>query len=144
MQNTLGGYGRGAVVTGMVLAALALAGCENAEEQEIQALIEEAAALHEQWISEMESTAEAEIAAARENGSGWMIASTERLWERRIQGTRDAYERTLTRLREAQASEDVRAAQQTAEIWRTRQARIDAGRRVPDPSAWSTGEPAGR
>ena len=179
MQNALGGSGRGAVVTGMLLAAFALAGCESAENQEIGALIEEIGALQEQRIAVMETTAEEEIADDREHDAG-KVEQTERQWEERLQAARGAHARTLTKLRETLASGEWEAAYpldmallngsalavvagmraavaerlsteeeqaelsarmrtRRAEIRRTRQERSDAMRRLPDPSAWSTG-----
>lgn len=70
MQNTLGGSGRGAVVTGMLLAAFALASCESAEDQEIGALIDEIAAIQEQTIAAMEASAAAKDEEARERVVG--------------------------------------------------------------------------
>lgn len=159
MENVLAGSGRGAVVTGMLLAAFALAACESAEEQEIGALIEEIAILQEKTLAEVESTAAREIAADRELGVG---PGEQRLWEERVQAARDSHEETLTKLRKAQASGDWETvypremaalnggsplavvarlrdrAQRNLVAAEQQQAAIDAAKRVPDPSSWST------
>ena len=158
MENALGGSGRGAVVTGMLLAALALAGCESAEEQEIRPLIEEIAALQEKTLAELESTAAREIAADRALGVG---PGDQRLWEERVEAARDEHEETLTKLRETLASGDWETAyrremavlngspvavvarlrdraQRNLVMAEQQQAAIDAAKRVPDPSSWYT------
>lgn len=102
---TTTGRGRGVLAAGTLLAALALAACESAEDQEIRKLIEEIAALQEQAIAVMEATAEEEVADRREHDPG-SVAQTERRWEREVQTTRARYEETLARLRGALASGD--------------------------------------
>lgn len=103
------GSGRGLLAAGMLLATLALTGCESAEDQEIRTLIEEIAALQEQRIGVMESTAEEEVGEAREHAPG-TVAQKEQEWEERLQAARRGHDRTLTKLREAAASGDWEAA----------------------------------
>ena len=127
MQKALGGSGRGAVVTGMVLATLALAGCESAEDQEIRALIDEIAAVQEQTIAAMEASAAAKAEEALERARGeerWPAevlasfrADVTRNEERdaarraeRLESRRRAHENLLTKLRETLASGDWAAA----------------------------------
>ena len=182
MRRASTGSGRFRLVAGMLL-MLALAGCESVEDREIRALIEGIAALQEQRIGVMESTAEEEVADAREHNPE-QVAQKEQEWEERLQAARRGHDRTLTKLGEALASGDwetaypeetrllnmppveivrfVQSARQRdlreaegyragqarwrerrAEIRQGREARIDAHRRVPDPSAWrQPGEPA--
>lgn len=101
--------GRGLLAAGMLLATLALAGCESAEDQEIRTLIEEIAALQEQRLGVMESTAEEEVGDAREHDPG-TVAQKEQEWKERLQAARGGHDRTLTKLREASASGDWEAA----------------------------------
>lgn len=202
MQNIFGGFGRCAAVTGMLLAAFALAGCESAEDQEIRALIDEIAAIQEQTIAAMEASASAKDEEARERVVGNESWSAEVLASLRAEAARNqeraAAQRAeqledsrrggregLTKLHETLASGDWglaypremarmngsalafvtslrdRAERRLQELeairdrdvaWRERaaeaeaqaRAQAEAMRRMPDPAAWSTGEPAGR
>ena len=92
-----------------LLATLALAGCESVEDPEIRTLIEEIAALQEQRIGVMESTAEEDIGDAREHAPA-TVAQKEQEWEERLQAARRGHDSTLTKLREASASGDWEAA----------------------------------
>lgn len=105
MRRSRTGSERGLLAAGMLLATLALAGCESAEDQEIRTLIEEIAALQEQRIAVMETTAEEEIADDRKHDPG-KVEQTEQQWEERLQAARNSHERTLTKLRETLASRD--------------------------------------
>ena len=98
------GRRRGVLAAVTLLAALALAACESAEDQEIRRLIEEIAELQEQTLAVLEATAEEEIAQLREIGAG--VAGAERQSERRLQTTREHHQETLTKLRAALASGD--------------------------------------
>lgn len=109
MRRGMTRSGRGLLAAGTLLAALALAGCESAEDQEIRKLIEEIAALQEQRIGVMESTAAEEVGYAREHDPR-AVEQTERQWEEWLQAARRGHGRTLTKLREALAAGDWEAA----------------------------------
>lgn len=164
MQKALGGFGRGAAVTGMLLAALALTGCGSAEEQEIRTLIEEIQSLQEKTLAELESTAAREIAFKVALGAG---PGEQQMWEERVQAARAENEDTLTKLRETLAAGNWEAAyprdmavlngspvavvarlrdraQRNLVLEEQRRAAIEAARRVPDPSRWRSGGDAGR
>jgi len=87
----------------MLLAALALAGCESAEDQEIRALIDEIAALHEQTIAAMEARAAARSEEARERVVGPESWTAEMLARVRAEAARNAERAAAQRAEQLEA-----------------------------------------